>query len=199
MDRLHFKFDYIKGTQALNFFASKEGGHINKMKALKLVYFADRYHLRKYGRLITNDSYVAMEHGPVPSSSRDIIESSDYLDESARTYAQEFLESSERTLSSVCKLDTNVLSDSDIEALEFAWKTFGHMNQFELRDQTHNYPEWKKFKKELESVRVMQMNLLDFLKDPQQDIEKCFELSADDKVIRKDQIVESAYIESLWE
>src|ERR1700683_762715 len=44
-----------KATQALNYFAclSASGApfaEINKMKALKLLFFADRYHLRKYGR-----------------------------------------------------------------------------------------------------------------------------------------------------
>lgn len=65
-------FDYKKATQALNFFALKEGGTINKMKALKLIYFAERYHLRKYGRPVTNDDYWAMGLGTVPSGSRDI-------------------------------------------------------------------------------------------------------------------------------
>ena len=56
-------FDYKKATQALNFFALKEGGTINKMKALKLIYFADRYNLRKYGRPVRNDDYWAMGYG----------------------------------------------------------------------------------------------------------------------------------------
>ena len=54
-----------------------------KMKALKLVYIADRYHLRKYGRLITNDTYFAMNYGPVPSGTKDIAEASEvFLDRS---------------------------------------------------------------------------------------------------------------------
>ena len=36
-----------KATQALNFLARQSpGGRINKLKALKLVFFADRYHLK---------------------------------------------------------------------------------------------------------------------------------------------------------
>ena len=80
MRNLRFNFDYRKSTQVLNFFANKQGGQINKMKALKLIFLADRYHIRKYGRLITNDVYVAMKHGPVPSTTKDISEYNDYLD-----------------------------------------------------------------------------------------------------------------------
>ena len=34
----------------------------------KVLYFADREHLSRYGSLMTGDSYVAMRYGPVPSS-----------------------------------------------------------------------------------------------------------------------------------
>jgi len=53
-------FAHRKATQALNVLARNSGGTISKLKALKLVFFADRYHLRKYGRAIINDRYFAM-------------------------------------------------------------------------------------------------------------------------------------------
>src|SRR5713101_5242959 len=34
----------------------------------KVVYFADREHLSRYGSLLSGDNYVAMRHGPVPSA-----------------------------------------------------------------------------------------------------------------------------------
>src|SRR5438309_84841 len=74
-----FSFSHRKATQALNFFAQRAGGSINKMKALKLVYFADRYHLRKYGRPVVGDEYLAMNYGPVASGTKDLAEMSDFL------------------------------------------------------------------------------------------------------------------------
>jgi hypothetical protein len=44
------------------------------MKALKLAFFADRFHLRQFGRPITNDECHAMEYGPVPSGCKDLAE-----------------------------------------------------------------------------------------------------------------------------
>jgi len=76
MQKINFNFDCRKTTQALNYFAIKAGGTINRMKAIKLVYLADRYHLRKYCRLITNDIYFAMDNGPVASGVKDIAEQS---------------------------------------------------------------------------------------------------------------------------
>ena len=34
----------------------------------KVVYFADKEHLSRYGSLLSGDNYVAMRHGPVPSA-----------------------------------------------------------------------------------------------------------------------------------
>jgi len=39
----------------------------------KLLYFADKIHLERYGRFITGDDYVAMKHGPVPSGTYDLM------------------------------------------------------------------------------------------------------------------------------
>lgn len=197
--KLHFNFDYRKATQALNFFAQQEGGQINKMKALKLIYFADRYHIRKYGRLITNDNYLAMKHGPVPSTSKDIAESNDYLDDETKAYSLQFIEPKDNlVLSSLREPDNSVLSDSDLEALRFAWDNFGHYDQFKLRDLTHDYPEWLKRQEALSDVSCLPMDLLDFLQDPDTDANKCFELTDKDKTTRSAQLAELAYIESLW-
>ena len=34
----------------------------------KVLYFADKEHLSRYGSLLSGDNYVAMRHGPVPSA-----------------------------------------------------------------------------------------------------------------------------------
>ncbi|MBI4187956.1 MAG: SocA family protein [Chloroflexi bacterium] len=199
METLYFIFDPKKSTQALNYFAIQQGGQINKMKALKLIFLADRYHLRKYGRLVTNDNYVAMQHGPVPSATKDIAESNDYLDDAIKCYSREFIKPvGNLRLKSIKDVDDSILSESDLEALQFAWDKFGDLTQFELRDLTHFYPEWSKFKDILKVQSWMPMDLLDFLNDPPPELNKCFELNAEDKSIRKEQLTELAATESLW-
>ena len=208
MSKLQLRFNYQKSTQALNLFAIKQGGQINKMKALKLIFLADRYHLRKYGRLITNDTYVAMKHGPVPSAARDIAESNDYLDEAEKSYSSRYVEPNNLSLISKKKVDATVFSESDLEALNFAWSNFGHYDQFQLRDITHSYPEWKKHSSIVNYGSFINMKILDFLKDPiepvdksldlDEQVHKTFQLSDEDRILRREELEERSLIESLW-
>src|ERR1035437_4053377 len=192
-------FNHKKATQALNFFATQEGGEINKMKAIKLIYLADRYHLRKYGRLITNDTYFAMNYGPVPSGTKDIAEKSQFLGRQEKHYSPLYLSPKGRyKIESVSPVDQNIFSDSDLEALEYVWLKFGSIDQFQLARLTHLYPEWAKHKQDLQLDPRIQMAVEDFLDDPTKDIDKCFELSAEDRQARREQLEEAAGIESLW-
>ena len=84
-------FNYKKAVQALNFFAKEDGGTINKMKSIKLIWLADRLHLRKYGRSITGDEYFALPNGPVPSATRDVLECNNFMDDIASDYASEYI------------------------------------------------------------------------------------------------------------
>ena len=71
--------DFNKNTriQAIDYIIrnSSNTHSLNKISILKLLFFADRYHLRKYGRTISNDSYCAMQNGPVASKTYDLLKS----------------------------------------------------------------------------------------------------------------------------
>jgi uncharacterized phage-associated protein len=197
-----FSFSHRKATQALNFFAAKAGGKINKMKALKLVYFADRYHLRRYGRPVVGDEYLAMNYGPVASATKDLAEMSDFLGEEEKNYAKRFIKPTETALgySSVAGIDEKVLSASDREALEFAWKRFGHTEKYALAKLTHQYPDWKRHEAALKSrvVTRVSMNYRDFLKDPDPGVEPCYELGRKEREAIATGIDELATFERLW-
>lgn len=164
------EFDYKKATQAINYFAGKSGGTINKMAAIKLIWLADRYHLRKYGRPVIGDDYLAMSYGPVGSSIKDIAEGNDFLPPEEREYRGKYLEKADKyVVKSIAPVDDEVFSETDLEALDFAFKKFGHLNRFRLVEISHNYPEWTKFKAELESGSTREkMSYLDFFEDPPQ-------------------------------
>lgn len=143
------------------------------MKAIKLVYFADRYHLRKYGRPVVGDIYWAMKFGPVASNVLDTANfDENKLDKNSLEYAKSFLghpagDVKLLTVTSKKDVDFDSFSQSDIEAMEAAYNEFGDKDQFELADIiSHSYPEWAKHKAEIEGGKKrVKMDYLDFFLD----------------------------------
>jgi uncharacterized phage-associated protein len=171
-----------KATQALNYFARQEGGSINKLKALKLLFFADRYHLRKFGRPVSECAYFAMKHGPVASEAKQIAEEADQLPKPARDYSRKFVRrDGEYAFSSFADTDAAVLSASDREALAFAWQNFGRFGKYTLRDITHHYPEWKRHEAKLATAQRVPMDLTDFFKEPDAGYIPCHPLTNEER------------------
>ncbi len=144
-------FNYKKAVQALNYFAEKYNGELNNMKAIKLVWLADRLHLRKYGRMITNDSYFALKNGPVPSATLNLAKGDkSFIANEIAEYACKFIKPKDSlNYQSVAPVNLKVFSKSDLEALYDVYTAFGNMNQWQLSDYSHLFSEWKRFEVEL--------------------------------------------------
>ena len=205
MPALHIPAPVRKSTQALTYFAHKAGSgapirRLNKMKALKLLFFADRYHLRKYGRPVSACAYYAMRHGPVASEAKHVAEESSRLEKTSRAYARRYLHRDDLYhFSAVNETDDAVLSETDKEALDFAWQTFGHYSEFRLRDISHHYPEWKRRVRALRTgQRRAEMKYSDFFDEPDKGYNPCHQLSEKDREIARELYLDSEEAASLW-
>jgi uncharacterized phage-associated protein len=200
--KMLLEFDYKKATQAINYLTRKEGGQIDKLKLIKLVYFADRYHLRRYGRPVVNDAYLAMPYGPVGSSVKDIAEFSTFLDESELDYAGSYIGhgGAPNTVVSIADVDTDIFSKSEIEALDFAYNEFGTKTASALVNITHKYPEWIKFKSALESKETTRepMSYSDFFNNPTNGFDDKFALKDDVLSASKELFEEDYKIAEYW-
>ncbi|WP_093362469.1 Panacea domain-containing protein [Tropicimonas isoalkanivorans] len=137
-----------KAAQTVAFFAIKNGRRINTLKAVKLVYLADRASIEAYGFPIQEERRVAMPRGPVNSTTYDYIKGevspnhdggwSDVLTD--REQHNVGLTDHDMAVD-----DLDELSDADVAVLERVWREFGHLTQWELVQWTHdpdNIPEW---------------------------------------------------------
>ncbi len=170
--------EVVKITQSLGFLLSLDQNHrMNKLKLVKLVWAADRYHLRKYGRTVTDTDYFALPHGPVSSLTLDVIDNDEVaLYPEDITYIAGHISTWENDKNDIVlynPTEDDFLSETDKEALTFAWKTFGDKEPFELADNiTHRYPEWSKFREHFDVKNERsrkQINLDDFFKNPNDD------------------------------
>lgn len=136
-------FNDKKAAQVVAFFCEKEGGAIDVLKVVKLVYLADRQFMDECGFPITNDRHVSMPHGPANSLTLNFIdgnlESADWNGlVSDRANYQVAL------ARSLTDDDTDELSDAEVDCMEAVWRRFGHMTKYQIRDWTHqNCPEWE--------------------------------------------------------
>lgn len=106
--------------------------------ALKVVYFADKLHLSRYGRLIAGERYVAMSHGPVPSGLYDMVKSvrGDGVF-TVEVPAKEAFTMVDYNINPLRRADLDVLSESDRECLDEAIREYGHKSFAELKEISH--------------------------------------------------------------
>ena len=138
-----------KAAQTIAFFALQSGqGAVSVLKAVKLVYLADRESVKRRGHPIQDEPRVSMPHGPVNSTTYDYL--SGTYDPDIAGWS-EFLTDRENHNVGLARTDLTVddldeLSRTEIAVLSEVWGQFGNMDKWALRDWTHakeNVPEWK--------------------------------------------------------
>lgn len=140
-------------VQVLDYLASGvPGKRLSKLTALKLVYLADRYHLRKYAAPILWDTYYAMKYGPVASRTKALIETacrdtrfSRYISVRAHSVSGREI----MYITSLAPCNGEQISKTEREALDAA------LAQWPLHDDlvafTHRFPEWRLAKARLDN------------------------------------------------
>lgn len=133
------KPDARKALEILLYVAAKVP---NVYHALKVIYFADKLHLGRCGRLMYGEAYWAMRLGPVPSMAYDMVKAA--RDESAwllpevAGMAREGIEVDEKhQIVPKRSPDLELLSPSEIECLDEAIETYGSMSFSDLRAIAH--------------------------------------------------------------
>lgn len=165
-------FNFKKAVQALNYFCHLEGGKINYMKAIKLIWISDRIHVRTYGRTITNDQYIAMKNGMVPSGTKDIVRKSRFLEDEVLNYSNEFLSLPVNyEVSALSDTLLEVFSKTDIKILNSVYEHFKKFSQFDLSTYSHKFAEWKRFESLIDAgiKKSFSIEVDDFFKEANED------------------------------
>lgn len=150
---MQFAFEPEKAIASIHFLTLQNISDLTKGKIAKLLFLADKLHLVRHGRTITGDWYAAIEHGPIPSRTVDLLDSL----EASQTDPPHL-----EALSSLVELDRRftyprvvpkanvtanfdqILSRSDLECLRQVVSHFGEWTFSELRKVTHDTPAYEK-------------------------------------------------------
>lgn len=161
MNTIRFNVNIKKALEAVLFIASncKEVGFHT---ICKLCFYADEYHLNKYGRPVIGDNYVALQYGPVPTTIYDILKEDPLLFEVLGEENQPFIVQKVGSKPIVIpqrQADLDYFSKSDIEAIKYAISKYADLSFGELTEVSHSHPAWKN------AGACSQMNYEDFI-DP---------------------------------
>jgi uncharacterized phage-associated protein len=134
----------------LYFGTNTNGKFLVKVKLMKLFYFLDFLHVKKYGLPVTFDDYVHLEHGPIPSSIKNLVDTAcDDIDNSMLADIVSF-ETPEGTqmkrivLSRKFKTkDEGFFSFTEMEILKEVCQRFGEVNTQTIEDASHQEAPWK--------------------------------------------------------
>ncbi|WP_439544334.1 Panacea domain-containing protein [Hyphomicrobium sp.] len=135
-------FNERKAAHVAAYFALRQGGSINIVKLIKLVYLGDREFLKRYDAPILHDRLVSMPKGPVNSNTYN------YASGQVRAEVWDSYLSDEAnhmiSCSNLAENQLDELSRAEIGVLDHIWNEFGHMTPWELVDYTHdNCAEWE--------------------------------------------------------
>jgi uncharacterized phage-associated protein len=155
MSSVTFPFEAEKLLQALVFFSKNGVRDLTKLKAAKLLYFSDKFHLLRYGRPVIGDAYFCLDFGPVPSASLNIMNEALGTEEElpAKKPILERLSGMLRVahdpssphprFEAVSDVDRAVFSETEIEALEDTVRQYGSLPASRLVDLTHDDMTWR--------------------------------------------------------
>jgi len=136
--------DDIAKLKAVALYILDKCGETDFIHLFKIIYFAERSLYAKYGQHLVKDSFVAMEHGPVPSNLYDALKLmngkggnkavksiSDALIPAGGECAWFFVKANE-------KPDIDELSPAEIVALDEAIAAYKNMDAKDLSELSHD-------------------------------------------------------------
>lgn len=114
---------------------------------LKILFYADKFHLQKYGRPVFGDTYRKMSYGPVGSIAYDILKKNDFLPGNILKKINDSLTvKKEEGIPAVFAQrdpDLDYFSESDLECLREAINECEKMDFNSLTEKVHKEKAWE--------------------------------------------------------
>jgi hypothetical protein len=133
-------FDEQRTTEAASILLKLNGGTMNYMKLIKLLYFIDKESFRQWERPITYDNYCSMKNGQVLSHVLDLFNG-----KIPGQYWNDFIyRSSQYEFSLSKEIKIMRLTKGEIKLIEDVYGRLGKMDQYQLGDLTKEGSEYQK-------------------------------------------------------
>jgi len=137
---IRFSFDKEKFFALMQILCEKVPD-LDKLKAVKLMYFIDRECLLKYGRPILGDVYIAMEWGPVPSQAYDRLKD---IEDGTVKDSPIYAEATARypLFKTKTKPELDLFSEAEIACIDEVLGKYGTLPGIRLGYISHQHKAW---------------------------------------------------------
>jgi len=133
-----FRFHFARALQASAYLLRLDRKKMSYLRLLKLLYIADREWLANTGESITGDRACAMKNGPVFSTVYDLIKGNG----SRAGQWDDYIHTDGYALELVTDPGRGELSSGIVEKLAEVTERYRDVDDWELSEQTHQFPEW---------------------------------------------------------
>ena len=160
--RVNFRFNIEKATDASLQFIAREGGRINVMKLIKLIYLLDRLSIQRRSVPVVGGIYFSMRNGPVTSELLDLVNAGELAGEEGSRWESLISDRKDHEIairgSAVPERES--LSDVELELIGEIFAEHGGKNQWQLRDWCHERcAEWTPLQNGRERINVEELAL----------------------------------------
>ncbi len=137
----------------LYFCAYTNSRFLGKVKLMKLFYFLDFMHVKNHGVPVTYDCYVNLEHGPVPSTIKNLVDTVESDVDNAILADTIQIDKSDgenihrvKCVRKFTEKDEEYLSENEIKILKKICVRFADSNMVEIEKISHEEAPWKETK-----------------------------------------------------
>jgi uncharacterized phage-associated protein len=134
------RFNERKATQVAAQFLKAAGGRLPYLSLIKLMYLTDREALLRWGSPVTNDTYYALDRGPILSRVTNLARGQD---EGQLFWAEHVSAPDNFCVNLVQDAGDEELSRAEERLIAEIHEQYGHLSQWQLVDLTHKLPEWQ--------------------------------------------------------
>ena len=138
------RFREDKAADMSHRFIQHNGGNMNYLKLLKLLYIVERTALLRWGRSVTFDRFVSMPRGPVMSRTYNLIMEEPGPD--GESIFHERISGPNEYCVTVSHTDPPLhspLSQAEIGLIAEVFDQYGSVSKWDVSDLTHRFPEWE--------------------------------------------------------
>jgi uncharacterized phage-associated protein len=145
---VNFRFKITKATEAACQFVSREGGTINIMKLVKLVYLLDRLSVARRGIPVVGGAYFSLPNGPITSEMLDLVNSGCLWGQDDCHWDEYISDRQDHDVALKGEAPSDNLSPAEMDLIEEVYREHGAKDQWELRDWCHEHcEEWTPLEK----------------------------------------------------